>query len=266
MLRFRSLASGSSGNAYLLQTDQVRLLFDAGLRLSALTKYLVAEGAGPGQLDAVLLSHEHRDHSAAAPDLARAGTPVWANEPVLRACGVVGLPAAAVLPVGRPTRFGDVVVTSFPVAHDACRPVGFLIEADGRTLCIATDLGEPNGDLGDAVARADLVVLESNHDPDMLRNGRYPPHLRRRVAGPTGHLSNRQAADVLTRHVSSDETEVWLAHLSKHNNTPGLALRTVGGLLRTIGLGSLPLGIAQRDRPSLTWTGARRPRQLALFA
>ncbi|HZU14149.1 MAG TPA: MBL fold metallo-hydrolase [Chloroflexota bacterium] len=264
MLRFRSLASGSSGNAYLLLTDQASILFDAGLRLPTLTKYLSLEGVEISRLDAVLLTHEHRDHSAAVEDLAALGVPVWANEPVLRACGVSG-GASAVLPVGAPTRFRDVVVTPFPVSHDASCPVGFFVEADGRSLCIATDLGEPNAQLCEAVEASDLVVLESNHDPDMLRTGRYPPHLRRRVAGPTGHLSNRQAASVLADHVRCDETEVWLAHLSKHNNTQALALKTVCGFLRAVGLGSLGVAVAQRDRPSLTWTGARRPQQLSLF-
>lgn len=266
MLYFRSLASGSSGNAFLLRTDSISLLFDAGLRRSTLEKLLVAEGVAPESLGGILISHEHRDHLGSAAELAeRYHTPIWANDEVLRAAGLAGLPSAAVLEVGRPMLLGDVEVTSFPVSHDAVRPVGFVARAAGRVITVATDLGKPDGHLHDAVAAADLIVLESNHDPEMLHSGRYPPHLRRRVAGPTGHLANHQAAEVLARHVKSDGVDVWLAHLSRNNNTQTLALRTVGGILRATGLNRLKVAVARRDRPSLIWTGQEQPRQLGLF-
>jgi phosphoribosyl 1,2-cyclic phosphodiesterase len=266
MLYFRSLASGSSGNAFLLRTDAITLLFDAGLRHSTLEKHLEAEGVSPRSLGGILISHEHRDHLGAAAELAELhGVPIWANDEVLRAAGLQGLSSAAVLDVGRPMLLGDVEVTSFPVSHDAVRPVGFVIRVGERVITIATDLGKPDGHLHEAVAAADLIVLESNHDPEMLHTGRYPPHLRRRVAGPTGHLANYQAAEVIARHAKSDEVDVWLAHLSKNNNTQTLALRTVGNILRASGLSRLRVGIARRDRPSLIWSGEPRPKQLSLF-
>jgi phosphoribosyl 1,2-cyclic phosphodiesterase len=132
-------------------------------------------------------------------------------------------------------------------------------------IVIATDLGSTNEAVAQAIAQADLVVLEANHDVDMLHNGRYPVHLRRRVSGPTGHLSNDQAASTLGRYVKSDDVEVWLAHLSKENNSPAVAARTVRTALSRVGLAALTLGIAVRDRPSLRWTGLGRPRQLSLF-
>lgn len=266
MLYFRSLASGSSGNAYLLRTETISLLFDAGLRRAALEKLLEAEGVPPARLGGVLISHEHRDHLGSAGELAgRHGIPVWANDEVLRAAGLEGLSTAAVLDVGRPMLLGDVEVTTFPVSHDAVRPVGFLIRTGGKVITIATDLGRPDGHLTEAVAAGDLVVLESNHDPEMLHSGRYPPYLRKRVAGPTGHLANHQAAEVLAHHVKNDGVEVWLAHLSRNNNTQSLAMRTVAGILRASGLSRMQVGIARRDRPSLIWSGQARAKQLSLF-
>lgn len=267
MLLFRALASGSSGNAFLLRTDNVTLLFEAGIRLSALQKSLLAEDVHPTSISAVIISHEHRDHCMAARDLASEhGIQIRANEKVLRAAGLVDLPEAAILDVGDPCLFGDVEVTPFPVSHDSVCPVGFNVRAGPRTIVIATDLGTPTPELTEAVEQADLVVLEANHDTEMLLRGRYPYHLRRRISGPTGHLSNQQAASILTSHVKGEDVDVWLAHLSKENNTATVATRTVRNSLKAVGLGALALGVAQRDRPSLRWTGVPRPRQLSLFA
>jgi phosphoribosyl 1,2-cyclic phosphodiesterase len=264
---FRALASGSSGNAYLLRTSKVSLLFEAGLRLPKLEGYLRSEGVVPRALSAVLVSHEHRDHCVAAPDLAsNFGVPVCANTEVLRAVGLHDHPRAQVLAVGQPRMFGDVEVTSFPVQHDSVCPVGFLIKTSGRTIAIATDLGNTTPEVAEAISTANLIVLEANHDTDMLHNGRYPHHLRRRVAGPTGHLSNTQAAGILLKNVQNEDVEVWLAHLSKENNSPTLAVKTVRSYLKSGGLTSLPVAVVQRDRPSLSWTGQARPKQLSLFS
>jgi phosphoribosyl 1,2-cyclic phosphodiesterase len=264
---FRALASGSSGNSYLLRTPGATLLFDAGLRLNALRTHLAAEGIDPSAITALLISHEHRDHCAGAQDLAtKYRIPVCANSEVLQAAGLSGLPSAEVMDVGKPMKFGDVEVTSFPVPHDAVRPVGFVARVQERTITIATDLGSVTDEVIEAVEQADLLVLEANHDTEMLQRGRYPYHLRRRVAGPSGHLSNTQTANALVRHLSRHDVDVWLAHLSKENNTPALALRTVQRALKARGWDSVTVGVAQRDRPSLRWDGIGRPRQLSLFA
>jgi phosphoribosyl 1,2-cyclic phosphodiesterase len=262
---FRVLASGSSGNAFLLRTDTATLLFEAGLRLPRLSKYLASEGIAASDLSAVLVSHEHRDHCVGAEELASEhGTPVIANEQVLRACGLAHLACVDAMPVGQTRRFGDIEVTSFPLEHDAIRHVGFFVRSQGRTLTIATDTGKATGDLRDAVSESDLVVIEANHDLHMLQTGPYPYHLRRRVGGPRGHLSNLQAGGIIVKHVKRPDVRVWLAHLSKENNTPLLALRTVRRVLQGEGM-TLNVEVAQRDRPSLRWTGAPRPRQLSLW-
>jgi len=267
VLRFRALASGSSGNAYLLRTDKVSLLFDAGLRWSTLRRFLLAEGIAPDGVSGVLISHEHRDHCGCVRDIAEQhGTTVWANPGVLRAAGLASLNSARVMETGTTTIFGDVAVTTFPVEHDAVDPVGFLIHVAGKSIAIATDLGRPSGPVARAVAEADLVVLESNHDAEMLHQGRYPYHLRRRVAGPTGHLSNAQAASILAENIRPRRgVEVWLAHLSKENNRPFLAIQTTRTDLKRAGKSEVRVDVALRDRPSLVWNGSTRPMQLSLF-
>jgi phosphoribosyl 1,2-cyclic phosphodiesterase len=263
---FRALASGSSGNAFLLRTDSTTLLFDAGIRLPSLRKYLASEGVALEDISAVLLSHEHRDHCQAASDIVIASrTPVYANEKVLRATGLHSERSAALLDVGKPYRFGDVEVTTFGVPHDAVCPVGFFITSGERSIVLATDFGSATDEIEQVISLSDLVVLEANHDYDMLVNGRYPAHLRRRVAGPNGHLSNSQAAALLVNRVRDDGVEIWLAHLSKENNTPALALRTVQRALKGVGLSGASVTVAGRDKPSARWTGQPRPRQLELF-
>jgi phosphoribosyl 1,2-cyclic phosphodiesterase len=267
VLALRALASGSSGNAYLLQTGRTRLLFEAGLPLPTLHRCLEAEEVAPGSLSAVLISHEHRDHCLSARELAEDyGVPVFGNVEMLRAAGLIELPGAGIIDMDRPMLIGDVEVSCFPVSHDAVRPVGFRVEVQDRVIVLATDLGRATPELAEAVAEADLVVLEANHDPDMLARSRYPYHLRRRVASPTGHLSNGQAAAILVDHVKSEHVDVWLAHLSRENNTPTLATRTVRRALTAAGLGAVSVAVALRDRPSARWTGAARPRQLRLFS
>ncbi|HZS93554.1 MAG TPA: MBL fold metallo-hydrolase [Chloroflexota bacterium] len=266
MLHVRALASGSSGNAFLVRTATVTLLLEAGLPITRLRRYLTDEGVVPSDLTAILVSHEHRDHCLSAGDLASEGdAPVYAPLEALRASGIAGSTRACLLEPGQTVRFGDVRVTAFSVPHDAAAPVGFHVRVGDRTFVLATDLGETGGDVGDAVADADLVILEANHDTRMLHEGRYPYHLRRRIAGPTGHLSNTQAGALLAGRLRDDRVDVWLAHLSRNNNTIKAATTTVRTALRRAGLGEVQVAVAGRDRPSLTWNGSLRPRQLRLF-
>jgi phosphoribosyl 1,2-cyclic phosphodiesterase len=155
VLVFRSLASGSSGNAFLLRSGPTSLLLDAGLPTKRLIQALSAESMDPARLSAILISHEHRDHCSAVADLtAGHSVPVWANVETLRACGLYDSPRAAVLPIGVPTRFGEVEVLTFPVHHDAAAPVGFSIRVQDRVIVIATDLGSTNEAVAQAVAHA----------------------------------------------------------------------------------------------------------------
>jgi phosphoribosyl 1,2-cyclic phosphodiesterase len=242
------------------------LLFEAGLPMQKLERFLAAEGVvKPQDLDAVLISHEHHDHCLSAPELAELGVPIWANREVLQTECLRDLPGTRALDLQSPNNFGDVEVACFPLSHDSVRPVGFLIKSQDRTIALATDLGEPNEELVRAVQGADLIVLEANHDRGMLLRGRYPYRLKERVAGPLGHLSNDQAAYILTSYLQQQTAEVWLAHLSRENNTAAKAKRTVLRELKAAGLGAVPLRVASRGRPSLRWDGTLRPAQLSLL-
>jgi phosphoribosyl 1,2-cyclic phosphodiesterase len=234
--------------------------------LPRLQSYLAAEEVVPSELTAIFVSHEHSDHCCGAADLSElAGVPVWANASVLRAAGLHNLVRSCVLDPDKSHVFGDVELRTFPVSHDAVQPVGFLIKTARRTITLATDLGEPTDPVREAVRQSDLVVLEANHDTQLLLEGRYPFYLRKRVAGPLGHLSNHQSGVILAQELTSERVDVWLAHLSKENNTPQLALRTVRSALRSAGRGAVSVKVALRDRPSLRWNGEPAPRQLSLF-
>jgi phosphoribosyl 1,2-cyclic phosphodiesterase len=266
LLYFRSLASGSSGNAYLLRTGKVTLLFECGLTMPKLTKCLSAEGLYLRDLSAIFVSHEHRDHCLSVREASVEGsTPVCANIEVLRAMGVHDLATSQVVDVGRPALLGDVEVTGFPVLHDAVSPVGYLIRTDHLTVVLATDLGDESPALGEAMRLADLIVLEANHDVALLHGGSYPYQLQRRVSSSRGHLSNSQAGNIISKYVKSDEVEIWLAHLSKVNNTPKLAVQTVGQALLASGRARLTPRALARDKPSLRWNGTTAPHQLSLF-
>ncbi|GAC1428317.1 MAG: MBL fold metallo-hydrolase [Chloroflexota bacterium] len=272
-LRVKALASGSSGNAFLVQVPGAALLVEAGLPASVLQRRLREQGVASDGLAGILVSHEHSDHAQGAVALARRyGAPIVANRATLDRLGVLAPgkargsapaddppPPADVLASGRTRRVGPFDVTSFRLPHDAAEPVGFLVAHDGWQICIATDLGEACDALSAPVRQADLVILEANHDPVRLRNGYYPAALKQRITGRHGHLSNQQSAEILIQNWQGLPPlalkSVWLAHLSKQNNSQATALETVrtallaARLSRHVG----ELAVVGRDRPSLEW-------------
>jgi phosphoribosyl 1,2-cyclic phosphodiesterase len=256
-VRVTALASGSSGNAYLIEQGTTRVLIDAGLPAPALERFLRLRGVDAASLSALFLSHEHTDHIRGAGALARRhGIPVVANEATFRAAAewLGPLPERVVLPTGGECSAGPIRVRVFPVSHDAAEPVGFWIAAGGAHVCICTDLGEPTPAVREPLAGSDLLVLEANHDLTMLWDGPYPPALKRRVAGPRGHLANATTAQLLLDLGADGRARtVWLAHLSATNNTPDCAHAAVRGPLERAAYAHLRLEVAQRDRPSVTW-------------
>jgi len=259
-VRVTSLASGSSGNAFLVEAGTTSLLLDAGLPAPALERYLWMRNIAPGTLSAIFVSHEHIDHVRGAGALSRRhGVPVVANAATFIAgVDALGTPAEqVVLPVGGECRVGPVTVRTFSVSHDAADTVGFWIEAEGKHVCICTDLGIDTPSIAAPLAAADLLVLEANHDIDRLWRGPYPPALKRRVAGPRGHLANADAARlVLDLAQSGRPRTIWLAHLSATNNTPALAYAAVADPLRRAEITHCAVAVAARDRPSLVWDSA----------
>ncbi|MFN3372493.1 MAG: MBL fold metallo-hydrolase [Chloroflexus sp.] len=238
-----SLASGSAGNALLVQAGDEALLIDAGISLRSLERLLAERSVVPTQVRAVLLTHEHDDHALSAVAFARRyGIPVVANEPTLAALGEMATAApSAALPVGERGAIGAFSVESFRVPHDAADPVGYRVQVAGVTVAIAVDLGSWDATTVAALSAVDLIVLEANHDRELLPSAPYPPAVRRRISGPRGHLDNTQCGQLLAHVVATGApSDIWLAHLSRHANTPQAAVAGVGRALRQSGVQRIP--------------------------
>ncbi len=228
----RSLGSGSSGNALVVDSGTTAVAIDCGIGARALTAGLAAAGRRLGDLDAVLLSHEHADHVRAVPQVIKAGVPFVATPGTARAAG---LPAdrCETVRAEMPLRIGDLTVVALRVSHDAAEPCGFHLSAPGGSVTVVTDLGRPDEALHDYLVASDLIVLEANHDETMVHRGPYPVHLKRRVLSPSGHLSNDDCGRLLAAALGDDDRRrtIWLAHLSTTNNRPPLARQAVEGAL-----------------------------------
>lgn len=244
-MRVISLGSGSSGNALVVCAGSATILVDAGFPARTLINRLRQVGIPADSLTAICLTHEHYDHARGAVDLARRfGIPLVSDARTLdavcaQAPGLDGDSVAVAreeLPVGGATRIGPLEVRSFAISHDAVAPCGYVLSSSAWRVFIATDTGMPTEPMVEAMCGAHLVVLEANHDLKRLLNGPYPYYLKQRIQSPTGHLSNAQTCQALERALDDGPRWLWLAHLSKTNNTPDLARTYVREHLRTLGL------------------------------
>jgi phosphoribosyl 1,2-cyclic phosphodiesterase len=244
-VRVISLGSGSSGNALYVEAGQTAVLVDAGLGTRTLAARLHQAKISPTQINAVLLTHEHSDHACGARAFARRyGIPLISDPRTINALfkqperGLVDTtpPERAELPIGRSMSLGSLEIQSFPVSHDAVAPCGYLLSSAAWRVCFVTDTGSVSEPIVEALRMAHLLVLEANHDRNRLVSGPYPWHLKQRILSPTGHLSNEQAGQALARVVDDGPRWVWLAHLSKTNNTPDLARAHMNEQMRTLGL------------------------------
>ena len=245
-MRVVSLGSGSSGNALVAQAGPTTVLLDAGFSVRTLVSRLRQVSLAPEQISAILLTHEHHDHSCGAVAFARRyGVPLIADPRTLAA--VLAAPARGQaeppgsierveLTVGRTTAVGALRVRSFPVSHDAIAPCGYVVSSGAWRLCFVTDTGTVGEPIIEAMAESSLLMVESNHDRDRLLNGPYPWHLKQRILSPTGHLSNEQTSEALLRVLDDAPRWVWLGHLSRTNNTPDLARAYLRERLRQVGL------------------------------
>ena len=252
-MRFIPLASGSQGNAALVEIDGTRLLIDAGLSSKELEARLACCEVDPTGVDAVLLSHEHQDHSRGAERFSKLhGVPVACTAKTLAALDVSPVHVAEwwALPETGITEIGPVRVESFPVPHDARRPVGFVLHGDGMRVGVALDLGHATTLVRERLRGCEILMVESNYDEDMLRDGPYPWHLKQRVSGGYGHLSNRETAALLRDVVKPSCRAVILAHLSEKNNTQALARQTAATALRDAGCARTEMRVARAGRPT----------------
>ena len=232
MLRFKSLGSGSSGNATLVEarsgTNTTRLLIDCGLRLRDLEARLIEAGTSAEELNAIFITHEHGDHIGCARSFVkRYSTPLWMSQGTwLAISDEAWQPHANLFNVARdgyPIELGNMQALPFTLPHDAREPLQLRCSDGNRHVGIVTDLGHPSSHVVASLQGCHALLLEANHDPDLLQASTYPNFLKQRVAGPWGHLANHAAADLLQKVMHDQLSNVLAAHLSERNNTPTLA-------------------------------------------
>ncbi len=248
------LGSGSSGNATLVWAGNTRVLVDAGFSGKDLARRLTTLGVDPDRIDAIVVTHDHGDHTRGIGIFARRhDTALYMTEPTRQACAglLKGTEQIEIYRPGRPFLIGDVRVEPFITVHDAADPVAVTLvdECTGLRLGVATDLGRPTSQIRHALSGCDFLILEANHDEVLLHTSPYPVSVRRRIASSHGHLSNQAAARFATELLHPRLAGVVLAHLSKECNRPALAEEIVRGALEKAGWQG-HLEVARQDEPT----------------
>ena len=255
---FCSLASGSSGNCHLINDGENSILVDAGLSGRRIENKLKKIDINPKSLTAILVTHEHSDHIHGVGVLSRRyNIPIYANkgtwEGMNTKIGEIKEDNVKYFNSTQDFSILDFNIRSYDISHDANEPVGFSIEKDDVKISIVTDLGYIDKNIIKRIKNSDLVVLESNHDEEMLKAGRYPYYVKQRVLSNFGHLSNEAAGNAVVDLVNKNVKSVLLAHLSKENNFPELAIKTVKNILddeKIIVGKDVNLNLAHRDKIS----------------
>jgi phosphoribosyl 1,2-cyclic phosphodiesterase len=248
-MRITVLASGSAGNATLVESGGTRILVDAGLRVRALRRRLEAAGASAESIDAIVLTHEHSDHVLGAREFCQKyGTEIRATRGTAEAVGIEAdlfHPFAPIDP-GRDVRIGDLCVRTCAIPHDANEPVAYSFEDGGARCVVASDLGRVEPAFVEFLRRAAAILLEFNHDEEMLREGSYPWVLKRRIAGGFGHLGNSESARALAEAADPQLLRVVAIHRSRQNNTEELVRIAMGRALERAGCGAVA-GVATQE-------------------
>lgn len=256
-LKFCSLASGSSGNCQYIAANSTRVLLDAGLSGKYIKNAIDSISEDITKLSGILVTHEHSDHIQGVGVLMRRyNLDVYANQStwdaMLPKIGKVDPDRVKVIENGVPFAIGDLEVKSIGISHDAADPVAYRFSDGVSRLAVATDLGTMTEEILKELLQVDFLMLESNHDIEMLKMGAYPYYLKRRILSEVGHLSNDNAGEIATLAVQGGRVQnILLGHLSKENNFPELAFETVSGVLREnhIHVGTdVCLDLSYRDR------------------
>lgn len=234
------LGSGSRGNTTFIRTETTRILIDAGLSRKELAKRLTAIGEDPNGIDAVLVTHEHNDHAAGLKTLVKElKLQAFLTAGTMRAIHAEGyeLNGSTITAVaaGQTFRVGDADITPFAVPHDAAEPVAFSVSSGGIRVTQLTDIGHMPDDVAVNLRNSNLLILESNHDLEMLRVGPYPWSLKQRLMGRFGHLSNTGVAQFIREQFDGTASHLMLAHLSERNNHPAVARQESVKALRECG-------------------------------
>ncbi len=251
MLSFCPLASGSNGNACCVSSARTAVLIDAGLPGRTIEALLHENNLSPDSLSAILVTHEHTDHIAGVGVLSRKyGLPVYANAATWAAMearlGEIRPQNVRVFETGQDFYIKDICVNPIPISHDAAEPVGYAMMSGANKLVMLTDLGFMPDYALDAAEYADAIVIESNHDVELVKNGPYPGQLKRRILSSRGHLSNADCGKALVKLFSRGVRTAILGHLSKDNNNEALAMETVVEALRLSDIMEMKLSVARR--------------------
>lgn len=261
MLELCTLASGSSGNSLLVTDGRTHVLVDAGISCRRICTGLKELGVEPTELAGVLITHEHSDHISGLTTLTKQlRLPVYASPGTGRQlCYRIAFLEELLRPVapGEGFSVGGLAIESFPTSHDAAESVGYALSAGGRKAAVVTDLGYVTGAVLRGIQGADLLVAEANHDVEWVQSGPYPYHLKARILGDRGHLSNEAGAELAWTAVEGGARTVVLAHLSHENNTPARAHEVVRGVLERRGAAvgrDVALEVAPRSEKSRRYT------------
>ena len=248
------LASGSAANCVYVASDRTRILIDAGLSGKETERRLLAIGANLDAIAAICLTHEHDDHRSALGVLhRRVGMGLYANAGTVEAIEREEKNGALpwqVFTTGMPFEIGDLRVEPFSVPHDSYDPVGFAVSCGGARAGIVTDMGMATTLIRQRLKNCHALVLESNHDEEMLKDARRPWSLKQRILGSQGHLSNAQAAELISEIAGPQLRAVFVAHLSAECNRPDLAVRTMRAALDKHGFAHVEVKLTYPDRPS----------------
>jgi phosphoribosyl 1,2-cyclic phosphodiesterase len=245
-VRFASLGSGSKGNALVVESGRTRVLIDCGFGPRELTSRMARLGLAPADMDAILVTHEHGDHvGGVARAAARFSVVVHMSHGTSVAADLAGQAEVVLFDSHTVFAIGDLQIQPFPVPHDAREPTQFVVGDGQRRLGVLTDAGCVTPHMVEVLDGCDGLVLECNHDADMLRNGSYPWRLKQRVSGRLGHLDNAAAASLLGQIDRRRLQHVVAAHLSEENNTPDLARAALAGAL---GCGGRDIVVADQQQ------------------
>jgi phosphoribosyl 1,2-cyclic phosphodiesterase len=249
-LSFCLLGSGSKGNAAYIKTNNSAILVDCGISARQAVLRMEACGLDPYQVKAIVVTHEHRDHVAGVRVLSkRLRCPVLTSEATWQAMNDKQAVRQQTIPKGRAFEVGELNLQAFGVSHDAVDPIGLVIWSGNSRLGVATDLGQPTRLVQARLAGCQALVVEANHDLQMLATGPYAHWLKQRVRSRHGHLSNQQGAELIASVMHRNLEQVVLAHLSETNNLPDLAREAAAGTLEQAGSRS-QLHVAAQDRPT----------------
>jgi len=242
-IKFISLASGSSGNCYYLGTEKHGILIDAGIGIRTIKKELKEINVSLSNVCAVFITHDHADHIKAVGHLGeKYNIPVYSTREIHEGinksyCMTEKLSTSVhYINKGEPMNIDEFKISAFEVPHDGTDNVGYCIEIGDKIFSFLTDLGHITETAAYYICKANYLMLEANYDLEMLRMGPYPKYLKERISGPNGHMSNTDTADFLAENINEHLKYIWLCHLSKDNNHPELAYKTVEWKLKSKGV------------------------------